>query len=278
MSPEDLKEQYLELIKKSLLNEIYLQNEARIYYLRDCLENGGAFHYDVLHDIAGKRPDIFAEYKRSRAEGSLPFRNIHHAGFQHSMIGRARMNNLHHCLDLIRNDGIPGDVIECGVWRGGAVIFITAYMKTHGLKDRRVFMADSFEGLPPPRRTDEPDLSADKYPQLAISLEDVIKNFQAYDLWDGSVEVLKGWFSDTLPDAPIDQLALLRADGDLYSSTRDILDNLYDKVVPGGVVIIDDFGIVPSCAKAVNDFFEERSEKVPAYEEIDFTGVYWRKP
>jgi len=277
MSQYQITEQYLELLKKSLLNEIYLKDEERAYYLRQCIEKKDTFDYPTLHSISKKRPKLHQEYKLSRSMGSLPFNDIEYAGFQHSMIGRARMDNIHDCLNEIRTNNIPGDAIECGVWRGGAVIFMHAYMKAYGLSDRRVFMADSFAGLPAPSHDEEPDLTADKYPQLAVSLEDVIENFEAYDLWDGSVQVLKGWFADTLPKANIDRISLLRADGDLYSSTRDILDNLYDRVAPGGFVIIDDFGIVPSCAKAVRDFFEERSEAMPDYEEIDFTGIFWQK-
>src|SRR6056297_760367 len=167
--------------------------------------------------------------------------------------------------------------MECGVWRGGAGILMAGHRKIHGIKGRRVILADSYEGLPAPTAEQDPDLSRDIYPQLAVSLEDVKRNFEKYDLLDSEIEFLPGWFADSLPSVPAQQLAVLRADGDLYSSTREILENLYDKVSPGGVVIMDDYGVLPPCAQAVQEFFESRNEDLPDFKEIDWSGVFWYK-
>jgi O-methyltransferase len=102
-------------------------------------------------------------------------------------------------------------------------------------------------------------------------------NFAAYGLLKDNVTFLEGWFCDTLHDAPTDQLALLRMDGDLYSSTMDILVALYDKVAEGGVIIVDDYKLIPSCKQAVDDFFAARGETAPKVTDIDWTGVYWIK-
>lgn len=268
---------YLSLLKKIILNEIYLEDEERIYYLRRCVEKADAFDYRVLHDIAAARPDVHREFVRSREIGQFPYRKIANSGFQHSMIGRVRMDSLHRCLDMVCTENIPGDLMECGVWRGGAAIFMQGYLKAHGIKGRRVVLADSFEGLPASGEPDDPSLTPDSFPQLAVALETVIENFRKYDLWDDAVLTLKGWFSETLPSCGVERLALLRADGDLYTSTTDILENLYDKVSPGGVVIIDDFGVLPSCARAVREFFERRGAAEPDMERIDWSGVFWRK-
>ena len=101
-------------------------------------------------------------------------------------------------------------------------------------------------------------------------------NFRRYDLLDEQVQFLKGWFSDTLPTAPIDKLAVLRLDGDMYASTMDALDALYDKVSPGGYVIVDDYGAVPACAKAIHDYRDAHGVKDELVE-IDWASVYWRK-
>jgi O-methyltransferase len=194
------------------------------------------------------------------------------------MIGRKRMTNLEECMTRILADGIPGDFIETGVWRGGATIFMRGFLKAHGIVDRRVWVADSFAGLPPPSRAEDAgyDLSAAHWPSLAVSLEAVQALFRRYDLLDDQVCFLKGWFSDTLPSAPIERLALLRLDGDLYESTMDAFEALYDKLSPGGYVIVDDFLSMPPCAKAVADFRERRGiTDLPTV--IDRQGIFWRK-
>ena len=108
-------------------------------------------------------------------------------------------------------------------------------------------------------------------------METVKANFDRFDLLDARVEFLPGWFKDTLPDAGIGQIALLRADGDLYESTIQILDNLYDKVAPGGFVIIDDYKSWPPCKKAVDEFRARHGIDAPIHD-VDWTGVYWIKP
>jgi O-methyltransferase len=145
--------------------------------------------------------------------------------------------------------------------------------------DRTVWVADSFEGLPPPSADDkahggkDPDHSQEAY--LKVSLEQVQENFRRFGLLDGQVRFLKGWFRDTLPAAPIGRLALLRLDGDLYSSTMDALDALYDKVGPGGFVIVDDYHAWEGCRKAVDEFRSARGIVAPLVQ-VDWTAVYWR--
>jgi hypothetical protein len=121
----------------------------------------------------------------------------------------------------------------------------------------------------------ELDLSKECYPHLAVGRAEVERAFSDYELLDERVMFLEGWFKDTLPTAPVGQLALLRLDGDLYESTRDALQALYDKVSVGGFIIIDDY-FLPVCRKAVQDFRAQRGITDEILE-IDWTGVYWRK-
>lgn len=198
----------------------------------------------------------------------------------HTMIGFKRLSNLQFCVEDVLEKGVPGDLIETGVWRGGACIFMRAILKVHGVRDRQVWVADSFEGLPRP--------NADKYPAdaglrlhtakaLAVSVDEVKANFREYGLLDEQVRFLKGWFRDTLPTAPIERLAVLRLDGDMYESTMDALANLYSRLSPGGYVIVDDYGAVPSCRRAIEDFRREQGITEPLCE-IDWSGVYWQRP
>jgi hypothetical protein len=150
----------------------------------------------------------------------------------------------------------------------------------YGYARRRTWVADSFQGLP--SATSEVDLGygmdfpESRCPILAFGLEAVRDNFIRYDLLDEGVEFLPGWFSDTLPGAPIDQLAILRIDADLYQSTKEVLESLYAKVSPGGFVIVDDYGCFRACRKAVDEFRARHDVRAPLHR-IDWEGVYWRK-
>ena len=197
----------------------------------------------------------------------------------YTMIGTKRMDNIRFCVENVLRNNVEGDFIETGVWRGGAVIFMRALLHAFGNKKKKVWVADSFAGLPKPNTSKYPaDEGDDLYTveQLRIFIDDVKANFRQFDLLDDQVGFLKGWFKDTLPDAPIDRLSLIRLDGDMYESTMDGLVNLYPKLSPGGFIIIDDYGAIPACAKAVQDYRDEHSiseEIMP----IDWSGVYWQK-
>jgi hypothetical protein len=197
----------------------------------------------------------------------------------HTMIGMKRLDNLQYCVEKVIAENVPGDLIETGVWRGGAAIFMRAILKAYGVTDRRVLAADSFEGLPAPNPLQFPKDADDSHHEnayLAISLEEVKMNFERYGLLDEQVVFIKGWFRDTLPDVPADSLAVLRLDGDMYESTWDALTNLFPKLSVGGYVIIDDYKVVPGCRAAVEDFRRQHNI-VDEIHEIDWAGVYWRR-
>lgn len=197
----------------------------------------------------------------------------------HTMIGLRRLENLRACVEEVLARGVPGDLIETGAWRGGATIFMRAVLKAHGVTDRRVWVADSFAGLPPPDPERYPRDAGDtlhQHQQLAVSLDQVRGHFARYGLLDDQVRFLPGWFRDTLPDAPIERLAVLRLDGDLYESTLQALESLYDKLSPGGFVIVDDYGCIAACRQAVHDFRDARGVREPI-RPVDWSGVYWQK-
>jgi O-methyltransferase len=195
-----------------------------------------------------------------------------------TMVGLKRLRNVRECVERVIAEGVSGDLIETGAWRGGVTIYMRAILAAHGVKDRAVWVADSFQGLPPPDQGNPADIGDMRHTrsEFAISAETVRENFRKYDLLDDQVRFLEGFFEDTLPNSPIEKLAVLRLDGDMYASTTVALDSLYDKLSVGGYVIIDDFGAIGACRKAVEDFRARRdiSDEVCR---IDWTGVYWRK-
>ena len=197
-----------------------------------------------------------------------------------TMIGFRRLDNLEMCIRNVLKDGVPGDLIECGVWRGGATIFMRAALEAFGNTDKLVWVADSFQGIPIPDTKNYPADRGDllwTFDELAVSVDEVKSNFARYDLLDDRVRFLEGWFKDTLPSAPVGQVSVLRIDGDLYQSTIEALRNLYPKVASGGYVIIDDFGAIEACAQAVRDY-RAANAITEEIRSIDWTGVYWCKP
>jgi O-methyltransferase len=197
-----------------------------------------------------------------------------------TMIGMQRLTSLQQCVETVLDQDVPGDLVECGVWRGGASILMRAVLATYGDEKRCVWLADSFAGVPPP---DTAHYKADKGIKLhraagvlAVSETQVRANFERYGLLDDQVRFLPGWFKDTLQDAPIDRIAVLRLDGDLYESTIQALDALYPRLSPGGFCIVDDYHALKACEQAVTDY-RARHGVTEQIEEIDGTGVLWRK-
>ena len=230
----------------------------------------------ILDDIGyapGESPQLSADYDAAKRLIGADWPS--HA---HTMIGLKRLRNLRRLISRVLEDRIPGDFIETGVWRGGACIYMRALLMAYDVTDRRVWVADSFAGLPPPNPERYPADSGSnlhKIGLIAVSLEEVKKNFTKYNMLDEQVVFLNGWFKDTLPHAPIEKLAILRLDGDMYESTIQALDSLYPKLSPGGFVIIDDYILIP-CRKAVDDF-RARNGIADIVEDIDGIASFWRK-
>ena len=255
MAQLDTKNLYLTLLRECLLDNLYGPPER--------LNNSeGTNRYASFKDVE------VGTYWPKRA---------------HTMIGRKRLENIRLCLERCLQEKIEGDVIETGVWRGGATIFMKGILKVNDVGDRKVFVADSFEGLPRPDPEKYPVDKEDTHYQhsfLSVSEESVRDNFKAYDLLDENVVFIKGFFETSLKNVPIKKLALLRLDGDMYSSTIQVLEELYDKVSIGGFIIIDDYafrGVVqPGAKQAVTDF-RRRKNITDEIHPIDDFSVYWRK-
>jgi O-methyltransferase len=196
-----------------------------------------------------------------------------------TMIGQVRLDHVLWCARTVIEEGVPGDLVECGIWRGGVVALFRAVLAAYDDTDRSVWGADSFAGLPVPDTTRYPadegyDWSG--VDALKVGADEVRANLARYGLLDDRVRLLEGWFEHTLPKAPIDALAVLRVDGDLYQSTMDVLTALEPKVSPGGFVIIDDYNGWEPCRKAVDDYRAGSGITAPMTS-VDWMAVWWRK-
>lgn len=272
--PQTAEELYLDLMKRVLTRLLFDEPVTPVIARR---RSTSVAYAALKRAVLDPRGLVLA--RRGKLAEDLRVDGRDHPLDAETMIGMRRLDNLEECVVTTLRDGVPGDVLEAGVWRGGASIFMQAVLRAYGATDRQVWVCDSFAGLPPPDPdrypADEGDmLWAEEH--LAVSLEQVRHNFERYGLLDDNVRFVQGWFQETLPVAPVDRLAVLRADGDMYESTIAILDNLYPKVSPGGFVIIDDYGAIEACRRAVHDYRDRHGISEPI-ETVDWTGAYWRK-
>lgn len=254
---------YLDLLKRCVTNSIY---DDDLDTMR------GAFRKDSQTGKLVSTEPAAADPRRKYLGGIWPTR-------AHTMIGIPRLENLQECVETVVREEIPGDLIETGVWRGGASIFMRGVLKAYGVANRKVWVADSFEGLPPTDASDhagDSALALDRFADLAVPLEVVRENFARYGLLDEQVVFLEGWFRESLPNAPIERLAVMRLDGDLYESTMDALSALYPKLSEGGFLILDDYNAVAGCNDATHEYRDAMGIEDPLTP-IKGGGAFWRK-
>ena len=275
----DAGERYLGLLKAVLLNETGLETEVALDSLRGMTEVPGTFWTETLYGVPDKLISALEEKRRVRTLGLDTLNANAGPPLGYTMIGRRRLEHLEWCVTTALDEGVAGDLMECGVWRGGACLLMKAVLDLRGGRDRNVWLADSFAGLPPPSQPEDQglDLSREHFPSLAVSRQRVERAFADFGLLDARVRFLPGFFADTLAGCAVEHLAVLRLDGDLYSSTMQALEALYDRVSSGGFVIIDDYGGLGQCAQAVDAFRSARGIDAPI-SMIDWTGAFWRKP
>ena len=198
------------------------------------------------------------------------------------MCSLKRLNNIQFCLENCLRENIPGDFIECGVWRGGVTILMRAILAAHRVTNRKVWVADSFQGLPVPDNALDQKMyqmeAVRETEQFSVPMEMVKASFARYGLLDEQVQFLPGWFEETLPNAPIQTLSVLRIDGDFYNSTLQTLTHLYPKLSVGGYVIIDDWGLDQICGEKAAVLEYRRQHTITAeIIEIDYHSAYWQK-
>ena len=275
----ELRSLYLDLVKRSLTGALAEDNDSILGGVRTAgspsLKKRAAAAVGSLAQKAGFEIAYKKPYDHALRESGLDWPSR-----AESMIGLKRMTNIQDCIAQIFQDDVPGDLIETGVWRGGACIFMKANLRAWGDTTRKVWLADSFEGLPKPNAALYPADEGDRLHEqtgLAVGADRVRHNFERYGLLDDRVEFLVGWFKDTLPTAPVERLSLMRLDGDMYESTIQAIEPLYPKLSPGGFCIIDDFGSHASQAgQAVHDY-RAKHGITDEIIQIDEFGAFWRK-
>lgn len=199
----------------------------------------------------------------------------------YSMVSEKRLRTTRACCEEAVTRSILGAFVECGVWRGGSIMMMAAVHKEYNADDfkREIYVCDSFEGLPRPSLPQDHGLNLFVFKELQVSENEVRKGFELLGLLDDNIHFVKGWFKDTLPKLKetIGPIAVLRSDGDLYESTRNVLDNLYPLLQPGGYYIEDDYYNIYAVRQAIDDYRAEHGI-THAIQRIDNSGCFWRIP
>jgi len=261
---------YLDLVKSTVLDEHYLENEVRIQHLIAAVTGAKDLSRRGLRDPGTYLTEDVRRLVQARRAGEPPNGSANgeaHNALALTQVGRTRLDHLEQCLDTIRTAAVEGDLVDCGTGRGGTSIFLAAYLAGHEVFGRELWVADRFGGGVPP---DE-----DGPAWFPTNLNTVREGFERFGLLDDRIRFLQGAPSETLAAAPIDDIALLRIDRQEPEEVSAILDAAYDKVQPGGFVIIDDYGS-EACAAAVEAFRSERGI-TGELQRIDWSGSYWRK-
>ena len=273
-----INEKYLKLVEDTILSSIHKYNYSPLNYSKNLLKNLIKFFLKISFNNDFKEITIKSKIRDEEIENGL-VRGTN----SFSMIGLKRLKNIRYLIEKINEEKISGDLIEAGIWKGGVIIYMRACLLSLNMNNK-VFGADSFAGLP--------EIDDQTYPEykiyrqilkngndkgLIISQDEVIENLNKFGFHDDNTILLKGWFNETLTDGRINKISLLRIDGDMYKSTYEALNLLYDKVSKGGYVIIDDYGLQSqACKKAVDDF-RKKNDISSEIINIDWSGIYWKK-
>jgi O-methyltransferase len=210
-----------------------------------------------------------------------PTRDVYRLVRPYTMTSPERVAALIAAVRYVVERGIPGDIVECGVWRGGSMMAAAHTLKSLGDQDRTLHLFDTFEGMPDPtdrdRRYDGRPASEflanrgrDDLYWASCSVEDVQANMGLIG-YQGAVRYIEGRVEETIPREAPERIALLRLDTDWYASTKHELEQLYDRVTPGGVLIVDDYGWWQGSRQAVDEFLAERKLSILLHR-IDTSG------
>jgi hypothetical protein len=170
-------------------------------------------------------------------------------------------------LAMMQGFAVDGAIVECGSWHGGMLAALAEV-----LPGREVFALDSFQGLPDPGARDSARDHALVEKSRLVAAEPIARD--TFSRQPGAVHVVAGWFADTVPTLPVERIAVLRLDGDLYESTMVCLEHLFPKVAPGGLVFIDDYEFLDGCTRAVHDYLS-RHERTEAIQRIPRSMTTW---
>lgn len=237
----------------------------------------------LLRLITRRREDKFPDlpsWQHKIRDATLPF----------TMTGNERIFSLIEAISYVVKANIGGAIVECGVWRGGSMMTSALTLRHHERTDRDLYLFDTFSGMTMPTEADVDHAGAaamvtirkflkrpDKPGWCEAGIEEVRANMLSTRYPANRIHLVQGPVEATIPEAAPDNIALLRLDTDWYESTKHEFDHLYDRVSPGGVIIIDDYGHWAGARKATDEFLQARNIQCLLHR-VDYTARMFVKP
>jgi len=251
-------------VKIQMISMIKLLNKA-----------AAKFEYKIVRNVVEPGPDMLADKL---------FMEVYQFCKPFTMTSPERLFSLYQSVRYVVQNQVPGDFVECGVWKGGSSMMIAKVLQSLGVTNRNIWMYDTYEGMTEPTKEDK-DFKGEDAVQLLSSaeksdsnsvwcysaLEEVQSNMQKTSYPTESIKYIKGKVEETIPDAIPGSIALLRLDTDWYASTYHEMIHLYPLLQVKGVLIIDDFGHWEGAKKAILQYFGENN-LFPLINRIDETG------
>jgi O-methyltransferase len=197
-----------------------------------------------------------------------------------TMVKSKNLLNLYALTQRANDMNLDGDIVECGVWNGGSAALMAFATKNYEKpRNRLVWLFDSFGGLPRPGPNDGAAENQYYFEGLNRgSVQHVVEVFAKLGISMDHVRIHSGWFESTLREADLERIAVLHIDADWYDSVKLVLDAFYDKVVPGGFVVLDDYGYWEGCKRALDDFLSQNNIDGIKLMQVDSTGAHFQKP
>jgi O-methyltransferase len=229
---------------------------------------------DTLRRLDRQLPGWTIRRRLLQRVATLPMMPAWPFVLDHTYLSQQRLHALERHLHHRLRD-VPGDVMECGVAEGGSALLLALGLRTRANQGRRLWLCDTFEGLPAPTEDDPDYARAVQWTgKCRGTAEEIEALLDSYRTPRDRISFVKGLYQDTLPAMTIPPLALVHLDADWYESTMVCLTHLWPHIVPGGILQLDDYGTWQGCRKAVDEFFAGSVELHP----IDQQGRWIRRP
>ena len=255
---------YLGLLKAALLNEIYLDHEARLHHLSDSALHGRQPSPQMMRDPVRSMPRDMERLAAERRAGPHAMPMPSGSRLPYAEMGRVRLEHIQSCLDTVRVEAVEGDLVECGTGRGGGAAFMRGYLDAHEMHKRSVWIADRF-------RVEERDDPLDVW----TDLNSVREGLDRLGLLDERVRFLQGPPGESISSSPVERIALLRIGSSTPADAAGALDACYDRISTGGFVVVDGYNL-PDVRSAINEV-RSRRRITSLAERIDWWGAAWRK-
>jgi cephalosporin hydroxylase len=266
-------DRYLDLLRSTLLDQPYLENELRIEYLLGRAKDQAPVNADLLRAPASFLRKDLQRLEQAREVGQSTAGSDPTAYFPYTAMGAVKLRYLDQALRTVRDESVEGDFVECEPGRGGGGVYMRGFLEANEMPERQVWVAGTFRSSPVDAA--QRPLTDGGVADLLADLNNVRDAYARFGVLDDRVRFLQGALDSTLADAPIETIAVVWIGGSLGAETGVVLEQLYGRLAEGGYVIVEDASSI-ECQQAIERFRRARRITNPL-ERVGWSGAAWRK-